>query len=305
MISAGIDIGGTRVKLGLIKGRELLCQKVFDVTQSSSLALELPLIFEQLDQLIETSSIVDSIGSIGFAIPALVDSHQMKIISDYVKYSDAKDIDLQAVVFSRYGVKVAVENDARAALVGEYIFGAGQGYEDIVMVTLGTGIGSAVMLDGQLLRGRNYKAGNLAGHMTLDLDGLPCNCGDVGCAETVASGWVLEDRYKLLSDGAIPNPLNYQWVLSHRDNHEIANALWATLVKGWCHTLKNVVYAYDPECLLISGGIVNRGDVLLPEFQKYVDELPWKGQESIVVMPAKFPDWAGVMGAAWLALNQN
>jgi glucokinase len=305
MVSAGIDIGGTRVKIGLIRGRELLCQHVFDVSQNKSLALELPVIFDQLDQLLAGLTFPAILESIGFAIPSLVDHTRMRIISNYVKYCDAKDLDLKSAVSDRYGVKAAVENDARAALVGEHIFGAGQGYEDLVMVTLGTGIGSAVMMEGRLLRGRQFKAGNLAGHMTLDINGMLCNCGDVGCAETVASGWVLKDKYRQFTEEPLPETLDYQWILNNISKHDVARQLWNQLINGWCHTLKNLVYAYDPQCILVSGGIVNSGEELLAVFQQFVDKLSWGGQDQVVILPATYPDWSGVMGAAWMALNKN
>ena len=109
-------------------------------------------------------------------------------------------LDLNLWAKTNWNVPVVIENDARAALIGEWQYGAGKGSDNILMVTLGTGMGSAVLIEGKLLRGRNFLAGNLGGHMSIDFEGDECNCGNIGCVETAGSTWALSKNLKKIEN---------------------------------------------------------------------------------------------------------
>lgn len=301
MISAGIDIGGTRVKIGLVKGKELFGTSIQRVRHRDSLSKELPFILDGIEALIKEKGSDESLASIGLAIPAIIDSHQNRILSRYVKYTDANDVDFQKIISSRFDVHISIENDAKAALVGEYIFGAGGGEQDLVMVTLGTGIGSAVMMGGELIRGKHFLAGNLAGHMSLDINGNNCNCGDIGCAESLASGWSLPLAYEKLSGRKIDLNIGYKWIFSNKDKDEFAREIWNQSLRTWCHTIKNLIYAYDPAKIILGGGILHLKDAILPVLRNHIQSLAWLNGRVIPVVAAQYPDWSGAFGMAWIA----
>jgi len=228
-------------------------------------------------------------------------------LSRYVKYTDAADLDLTKWAANQWGIPLRLENDAKAALLGEWQFGAASGCQNAVMLTLGTGIGSAVLLDGQIIKGSRFMAGNLGGHMTIDYDGFKCNCGDQGCAETVGSSWSLRQQADIYRENHpdIPdsgNELNYRWIFeASKSGNELAIHLKDQSLRAWSTVIKNMIYAFDPEKVILSGGVLNSSHELLPHLQKEANKLSWLNGQIIKLETSKYPDWAGVMGAAYLA----
>ncbi|MEY3367273.1 MAG: hypothetical protein RI973_428, partial [Bacteroidota bacterium] len=172
-----LDLGGTRIKMGLVENGQLLATANVTVPSSSSFAAVLPIIEEQVARLTAAAN-AGPVKGIGMAFPTTVDSDRMRLLYKYVKYPDANDLDLAGWAMEKWGVPLFLENDARAALVGEWKYGAGTGTDHLVMITIGTGVGSAVLMDGRLLKGSRYMAGNLGGHQNIRYDGGPCNCGN-------------------------------------------------------------------------------------------------------------------------------
>lgn len=305
--SIGIDIGGTRIKMGLLRGVELLATELLDVQHANSLQKELPFLEKKINNLLTQYQITDSLHGIGISLPCLVDSEHNKVLSRYVKYTDAADLDLTHWIKSNWGAQLKLENDAKTALIGEWQFGAAKGCQNAVMLTLGTGIGSAVLMDGKVIKGSRYMAGNLGGHMTIDYSGVQCNCGDVGCAETVGSSWALEQLaeayFKTHPEGReLTFEPNYQWIFqASTAGNELAKFLKSQSIQAWSTVIKNMVYAFDPEKIILSGGILGSSHELLPHLQQKLNNLSWLNGQIIKIETAKYPDWAGVMGAAYLA----
>src|SRR5690606_10461604 len=186
----GIDMGGTSIKLGLVHDGTLVEATKVPAAAEVTLSARLDDIALRVRQLADKHGVV--LNGIGLAFPGIVDAPNKRILSRYVKYPDADTVDLPLWAAREFGLPIAVENDARAHLVGEWQYGAGRGCDDLVLVTLGTGVGSAAMMDGNLIRGRHHIAGNLGGHMTVNLFGSVCNCGNIGCVESEASTWSLQ-----------------------------------------------------------------------------------------------------------------
>src|SRR4029077_17996465 len=127
--------------------------------------------------------------AVGFA--GLVDSRIGRVVSTNKKYDDAPEVNFCAWARDAFGLPLRIENDARLALLGESYAGDARGFGDVVMMTLGTGIGGVAMIEGKLLRGKHAQAGCLGGHIPAVFNGRPCTCGAIGCAEAEASGWSL------------------------------------------------------------------------------------------------------------------
>ena len=174
-----IDIGGTFVKIGLVKNAEVI---VMTVIRSNS-----NVVYKKTMQKIESKTKKKDLKGIGIGFPGLVDSVQMKVLSTNKKHDDALEFDFIKWGQEVFNTPVFLENDARIALLGEWQYGAGRGFNNIVMLTFGTGIGSATLLEGKLLKGKYFQAGNLGDHFTINVNGALCTCGNLGCVEAEAS----------------------------------------------------------------------------------------------------------------------
>ena len=310
-ISIGVDLGGTHIKLGVLQGSTLLTYDRIDAEAHDRMADRLPILKQAIDRLlVEVRTDHLSLAGIGISFPSVVDHKNKKILSRYVKFTDADEIDLETWTQQNWGVPLALENDARAALVGEWQFGAGKGSSHIVMITLGTGVGSGVLLDGQLVRGAHHLGGNLGGHTIINLHGTNCNCGSSGCVETEASGWVLHDKYKdhplyPASKLSAKQQINYHDVFEcAAQDDPLAMEIKKHSLKTWAAHALNFVHHFDPELLLLGGGIMKSGNQILPYIQSFVDRYAWLPPGSVRIVPARYPDHAGVMGMAFLALEQ-
>ena len=181
-----VDLGGTHATCACVRQREILARETLPLPDSQSLAATLSALEAPLRRIQAAS-----IAGIGFGFPGLVDSGHTRIASTNGKYTDGPQLDLSRWAMDRFGLPLRLENDARLALLGECYAGAAQGETEVVMFTLGTGIGGVAMIDGHLLRGKHDQAGVLAGHVPVTLHGRRCTCGALGCAESEASGWAL------------------------------------------------------------------------------------------------------------------
>src|SRR4029077_18380327 len=137
------------------------------------------------------STAPETCAGIGFSFCGLVDADSCRILSTNGKYLDFGTVDLRAWSQANFNLPLQLENDARVALLGERHAGSARGLDDIVIITLGTGIGGAAMMQGRLVRGKHSQAGCLGGHLPVDYDGRCCKCGNIGCAEAEASSWSL------------------------------------------------------------------------------------------------------------------
>ena len=305
-----IDLGGTNIKIGLIEKGRLLISANVAIPSSENFMAVLPTIEGQVTKMTEATD-RKKISAIGMAFPTIVDSDRMKLLYKYVKYHDANELDLTAWVQEKWNAPLVMENDARAALVGEWQYGAGQGVKDLLMITIGTGIGSAALVNGQLIKGSHYLAGNLGGHMSIRFDGRRCNCGNVGCLESEASSWALPDILKQ-QPGYAESPFaegekaDFETVFRlAAEGHEFAVAARNRCLKIWAAGIQNLVYAYDPERVVIGGGVMKSADVILPFIQNKLNHAAWLPKHAPEVVAAQQPNWAGVLGMSYLAKQKT
>lgn len=301
-----IDLGGTRIKFGLVENGLLLASANITVPSSDSFAAVLPVIERQVDDMMqETGS--QALDGMGMAFPTIVDSDRMRLLYKYVKYNDANDVDLTAWANEKWGAPLAMENDARAALVGEWQYGAGRGTDNLVMVTIGTGVGSAALVNGRLLKGSHYLAGNLGGHQIIRFDGVLCNCGNVGCLESEASSWALPailNRDSRFAESPFAQGENPDFEALFRlaaKGEPLARSVLDRSLDVWAAGILNLVYAYDPERVVIGGGVMHSADVIIPFIQNNLNQAAWLPENAVNVVAAQQPDWAGVLGMGYLA----
>ena len=172
MIVLTCDLGGTRMKIGVVRDGCVLTQTVKPAQSKNGIAPQLPVLKTTWLQLLQKLklSLTDCAGvSVGF--PSLVDTVAGRVLAEYGKYADAMALNLRAWSQAELGLPLAIENDARMALIGEWKSGAGRGVNNLVMITLGTGLGTCALIEGRVMRGCHGQAGVLGGHFTVRYGG--------------------------------------------------------------------------------------------------------------------------------------
>ena len=305
------DIGGTRIKLGIVRDGRVLIREVIDAHSERGLQERLPAIANAFRGLCKTAKIaLGDCAGISISFPSLIDPKSGRVLAEYGKYRDAPQIDLRAWANEQFGLPMAIENDARMALIGEWRFGAGQAYEDAVMITLGTGIGVAALSEGRVLRGKHGQAAVLCGHATVRYGGRLCSCGNIGCAEAEASSAFLSQIAREREDFAT-SLLSQQPLLDYASVFQCAargdgcaKAISDHSLQVWSSLAVNLIHTFDPELVILGGGIMASAEIILPAVQDYVRKhahTPW-GQVRVVA--SELGDEAALVAGEWLLQEQ-
>jgi len=307
MFTIVIDLGGTIIKMGLSDGQKLVASRSTKVLLKNGLKDHLPIIEDLINEMLDEAELpLNKLIGVGFCFPGLVDSVHNQVLSTNKKYDDAVDIDLVHWAKQNWEIPLYLENDARMALLGEWQYGAGKGYENIVMVTLGTGIGSAALIEGKLLKGKHFQAGNLGGHFTVNHRGIRCTCGNIGCMESEASTWRLPELIRTnpgFESSSLKNEplLDYESLFRNAKNNDtLAKEILDHCYSVWSSGMVSMIHAFDPEVIIISGGIMKSAEVILPELQLRIDQNAWTPWGNIKLINAKFSDSAALFGADYL-----
>jgi glucokinase len=304
MKALAIDLGGTHATCGLLDDRSILAYTTVDTDRARSLGAMLPVFADTFRTLLH-EAILDFEDCAGIAIgfAGLVDSRQGRVVSTNQKYEDATNIDLPAWSRETFNLPLRIENDARLALLGEAYGGAARGLSDVVMMTLGTGIGGVAMIEGQLLRGKHSQAGCLGGHLPVRYDGRTCSCGAIGCAESEASGWALPFLLKEwhgISSSALSQYANvgFKEIFDEAARgDEAAVGIRDHCLRIWAVDAVGLVHAYDPEMIVIGGGVMKSADVIVPYVESYVQKYAWTPWGKVKVRAANLGNNAALIGA--------
>ncbi|MEO6838436.1 MAG: ROK family protein [Ginsengibacter sp.] len=307
MYRIGIDLGGTRIKVGLVLDGLVVASRILSTPSDKGLESQLEILQTEIFDLCSEIGDVD-FKQIGIGFPGLVNTDENKVICTSSKFTDAPSLDLIKWAKEMFGATLKMDNDARLACLGEWFYGAGRGTSDMVMYTLGTGIGTSVVIEGKLMRGKHFQAGILGGHIVIDYkDELnKCSCGKYGCLEAVASMWMIQKLamqhplfYKSLL--AKVEKINWQIILELSGyGDELSLFLRQHCLNTWAVGLVNLVHAYDPERVVVGGGIINNPEAVLPYFRKFMEDRAWYSGGMPEIVSADFPDTAGLLGAAAL-----
>lgn len=307
MNTVAIDLGGTIIKAGLLDGNRLVEFCTEKAASEEGLKNNLPVIEKMITRLLENQNIsAKELLGIGFSFPGLVDSVRNRVLSTNKKYDDAPALDLPRWAKETWNLPLYLENDARMALLGEWQHGAGQGIENSVMVTLGTGIGTAVLIEGKLLKGKHFQAGNLGGHFTVNHRGTVCTCGNIGCMEAEAATWRLPELIKghfAFASSSLKNEkvLDYEALFRNATQDDfLANEILDHCFSVWASGLISMIHAFDPEIMILGGGIMKSAPVILPELQKRINKYAWTPWGKVKLLKAKNINTAALYGADYL-----
>lgn len=224
------------------------------------------------------------------------------------------DLPLVRLLQEDLGVRVILDNDANAAALGEYRFGAGRGVADLIYLTVSTGIGAGVIIDHRLYRGANGNAGEV-GHISVAYDGRPCNCGSRGCLEAYASGSSLAARAReslagepgslLLALAGAPERITAEIVVEAvRRRDPLAVRLWEETMEILGAGVANAINVFNPTRVVMGGGMTNAGDLLFAPVRRIALRRAMRPLAAVVeIVPALLGDEVGILGAAAVALE--
>ena len=188
-----VDLGGTQLRTAVLQGARLLSRVGLLTGANRTPESVIPRLHNAVQQALDDArTSLDQIAGIGIATPGPLDN-RTGIIYSPPNMPGWNNVPLRNLFYERYKISTYVENDANAAGLGEFMFGAGRGCKNIVYLTVSTGIGGGIIIDGKLVEGTNGTAGEL-GHMSIDWQGVPCSCGNLGCLEAMASGTAIARR---------------------------------------------------------------------------------------------------------------
>jgi glucokinase len=309
----GIDAGGTKLLGGVVDEGLVVHHRVHRTWRGADRQETLDIMIDAVE---EVRVVAPDVEAVGFGIPSLVEFDTG--VSTWSTHLPLAGVPFRDLMSERLGLPVHVDNDANVALLAEHRHGAARGATDAVMLALGTGIGSGMLLGGRLYRG-GHGLGAELGHIVVDIDGPECqgNCPGRGCLEVLASGTAIgvagQEAARAAPESAlgrrlaagrdITGPLVTE--LAH-DGDETAREVLRTVGRRLGAGLTSIVNAFNPEVVVIGGGAVSAGDLLLAPAREVVARraLP-PPAEAARIVAAHFGDESGMLGAALLALEEG
>ncbi len=294
----GVDFGGTNVKFGIFDDNGETVR--FETVKLAKLQSGGKLLAGLVNKMEEISA-GSNLSAGGFAIKGLVNRETGELMGDVGAAEELKGINIREYLSEKFLIPFAVDNDARAYAYGEYIFGAGKGMDSLAVVTVGTGIGCAVIYNGQLYGTNNPLSGVLGGHLSIDRNGPLCPCGNKGCMEYYCSASAFQRKVttEFSSLGKSPNPMEIFF------NELDSNQNYRNTLNEYCENfsigLTNIIHAYGVENIILGGGLMKSSGKIIPIIKEKTDEKAWtvpRGKVNII--PAILGDKAAAMGIAFL-----
>lgn len=312
MYTIGIDLGGTFVKIGLVESGKVLNFKVLPAHSEKGLRNNLPEIKDTINNLLYNSGVqITDLAGISLAFPGIVDVKHYQVLATNDKYDDACDLNLRLWCELNWGVPFYMDNDTRLATIGEWECGAAQGLNNVVMMTIGTGIGTGVVLDGRVLYGEHYQAGSLGGHFVIDYKGRKCSCGNVGCVEALSSSfflpYIIKENPKL-SASFRENADNYDFEkIFNWASHGDVDALIVRneCMDVWSAAIITYIHAYDPQVIVLGGGVMKSKDVILPYIRERVGKLAWRPSSVVKILASELGDNAAILASEYCFKNKK
>ncbi len=297
----GVDLGGTKVELGLVSPDDRIVDRRRIPTNPQDGAAQLvSRIGQAVDELKTSLPRSQSIAALGICSPGPVDPAAGMLI-DPPNLQGLHNTPLRTLLETDLKLPVVLEHDANAAALGDFHFGAGRDAEDMAFIVVGTGVGAAIIVDGQLYRGRHGAAGEI-GHVTLDRNGELCSCGNRGCVETFISGPWLGRRYanarQLPTDGI--GGADVAALASQGD--EAAGQVLADAGEALGTAVATMAMIVDVDLYVMGGSVAKAGDLLLEPARQAVPRHSFASVGSRVrIVATELGDDGPVLGCAWLA----
>jgi glucokinase len=316
-VALGIDLGGTKILTAVANSNgELLSRDYTETSAEKGYKAVIESIVESANRaLVQAGMSASELAAIGIGAAGL-SNPETGVLFTSPNLPGWRDVPLRDAIEEKLGKKTFLTNDANAAALGELYFGAARGARNFIYVTISTGIGGGIIIDGKIYAGALGTAGEV-GHMTIDSDGSLCNCGNRGCWETLASGTALarEAKHKI-KEGARTSILGYAGgdidkvtaEVVHKAAEE-SDALAKELISRTGYYvgigLANLINIFNPELIVIGGGLSNMADMLLNPAFKVAGERAFRQSfEAVRFARAELGGDSGVLGATAFALEE-
>lgn len=294
----GIDLGGTAIKLAAIdiSTREILHQRQVPTLDGESSSASPAFLTQSQSAIVSIADELDSPATaIGISAPGLAAKDARSIAHMPGRLSGLENLNWGELL--QRPNKVPVTNDAHAALIGEIAHGAARNLSDVILLTLGTGVGGAIVSGGRLLRGHIGRAGHL-GHLTTDFRAPGDICGTPGSLEDAIGFCTLKER----SAGKFNSTT--ELVAAVESGDAAAVKIWDDSVRALAASIASLTNILDPEAVIIGGGIAKAGAPLFDRISQYLEKFEWRpAGHRVKIIPAQLGEWAGAYGAAHLAIN--
>lgn len=309
-LTIGVDVGGTKIAAGVVDpdGR------VIDEVRVSTPATTAEAVEEGIVTAVTHLAARNPVTAVGVAIAGFVDAQRSKL--RFAPNLPMSERPLRDIVGAATGLRVVVENDANAAAWGEYRFGGGRGSSDVVLLTVGTGLGGGIVLGNRLLRGAFGSAGEV-GHVRMVPGGLPCGCGNHGCWEQYTSGSALIREARALARslpgravrllelaGGDPESISGRMVTRAAvEGDPTARELLAEVGRWLGEGIADLADVLDPAAVVVGGGVSEAGDLLLDPAREAYEAILSAGahRPHLKIVAAELGNEAGLVGAADLA----
>ncbi len=313
-----VDVGGTKILAAIISNRgQVIARSYFLTLADEGPQLVIERIFSAIDHILRQINIdLSQLDSISIAAAGAIDLKK-GLITSSPNLPNWCDVPLRDIVREKYNVNTFLINDASAAALGEHHFGVGRGVNNLILLTVGTGIGGGIIINGGLYSGVSGSAGEI-GHMTIDVNGPRCSCGNAGCLEALVSGTAVAreaikrirqgERSSLteIVGGKIENITAEKVSIAAQGGDPLALEVILKAATYLGIGIANLVNIFNPEMIIIGGGMVKMGDLLLNPVRQVVRERAFQlSVQAVQIVPAQLGNDAGVLGAAAFAFQQK
>lgn len=309
----GIDVGGTNVKIALVDDGKIIYSNSVPTYAKMGYEYTVNNIKQAIKDLMkETNTETKDIQGIGFDFPGQVDC-KTGVVKLAPNIPGWVNVPIAQMIEDEFHIPTRIDNDVRCAALGELKFGAGRGCENFICITVGTGIGSGIVINGKVVRGASNAAGEL-GHIKLQMNGGPiCGCGDTGCLEAFASGpsivAMAQDyirggkstkfREMAAAEGGEITP--YMVAKAAEAGDPVAKRIFEIVGEYIGIGLTSVINLLNPEKVIIGGGVAEAGDLLFDPIKRTIKERAMVvAGEAVEIVPAELGNSAGVIGASML-----
>jgi glucokinase len=309
--SVGVDLGGTKMAVGVVDTERRILHRSLNPTAGLALDELLDRLTVALEAALEA---VPTVEAIGLGVPCVID--QRRGVATGAVNLPIRDLPLRELMGERLGLPVAIDNDANVAALAEHRFGAARGTRNSIALTIGTGVGGGVVIDGGVFRGTTG-AGPELGHVVIDSNGPPCQgtCPNQGCLETMASGTALGREGRAAAEAHPESALARTFAATGwLDGPDVTQAALAgddaarevvTLIGSRLGiAVASFANAFEPEVFVIGGGVAEIGEMLLAPAREELRRRALPPLGNTPVVPAALGPDAGIVGAATLALDE-
>lgn len=304
-LSIGIDFGGTSVKLGVCRGADILHtdEPIVTAAHPGPTAL-IGAMAERVEKLRER---FPGIAAIGVGVPGLVDFDR-GFVHELTNVAGWKHIPLRTILGEKTGLPVVVENDANAMCYAEWRYGAARGLRNVIALTLGTGVGGGLVLEGRPYRGSVHAGGEI-GQMSIDFEGKAGHYGNLGALEKyIGNNQIAEHAVLRYSEAGIEKAVEEcspkAIAIAAQNGDDIARQIWAEIADWLGTALSSIAWLLNPDAFVIGGGVAQAGALLFDPLERKVQSMlstvVW---ERLQILPAKFSNEAGIIGNAALAAD--